>query len=41
MREADLDSRRFEVYWGMMKGGGKKKARGKAGAKKAKAPKKK
>ena len=35
MREADIDSRRYEVYWRVMDAKKGKKKKGKGGAKKA------
>ena len=35
MREADIDSRKYEVYWRVLDAKTKKKKKGKGGAKKA------
>lgn len=35
MREADIESRRQEIYWKMMDTKGKKRKKGKGGSKKA------
>jgi|TARA_B110000305_G_C19359962_1_gene598879 hypothetical protein len=41
MHQADIESRRYEVYWRLMDAKGKKKKKGKGGAKKGGKGKKK